>query len=770
MALVYAGLTIPSAAVLNSVATPRPLAAAGARALVPLVYGQDRVAGLILNVLLSGAGSSTLLVQVLWCHACQSVGTLKLNDRDLVSGATATHYTGSQSTADAALVAAFAAQSITYTDTLAGYAYSVVAMPVNVFDGQLGFSALIQGRKLYDPRLDSTNGGSGTHRLATPSTWAYSANPALALADWLYSSAYGANDPPLWSSVITAANANDALIGSPTETHRVIGLTLSAAAPVPAVAEALRAYAGVWLVPTSGGVKLLPDATASSAATYSHASGHIAAIDALALRDLGNSPTAVEVVYTDARQVPYRSASAFAQRAGAGTTLPWRLSTVALPGIQRYGQAVREATERLNKLTLSDLSTTLEVFDGGIAHEVGDVVTVSHPVGLVSKLFRLNAPPQLVGPGRWRLPLSEYDPAVYSAAVASAPTYSDSGLEMGGSAGPGVNILPNSAFEAGLNGWSLVEASGPTQIIGINYVGSIVWQLLPTDAPWTGVLYIQQATAGTDDAHYFGRGSNPISVKPNTRYILSGYLQIHRASGSFFCRVYNSSGAEIADAQGGATIGHNQQADGYTLDRYERGSSAFTTGSTAAFVRVFIRKSDTNTGADSFLFATRFMLEEATAVSLVSEWTPGPDVPIGGVTTSALVSEAATEVFELQDPTDRTINSGNPNSQLTQTFTSPSVVSELILTATARAKNTTIGTGNAPRLYVDAQWNAGGAVAQSLDYRLQGSNEITLVATMTTTIPANDPTLGVRAVFATDGSGYVTDLYDMRLRVEVVKR
>jgi len=432
MALVFGGLNIPAAGALNSVAAPRPLSAAGARALVPLVYGSDRLNGLVLNVLLANTGSGTLLVQVLWCHACSAVGTLRLNDKALSSGTSVTSYTGSQSTAHAALVTAFAAQGITYSDTLAGYAYSVFSMPVSEFDGELSFSALIDGRLLYDPRKDTTAGGSGSHRLATPSTWEFSSNPSLALADFLYSNTYGANQAVAWSSVITAANANDALIGSPTETHRKIGVSFTSAAAVPDVAEALRAYAGCWLVPTSGGIKLLPDATGASVATYAHDSGQIAAIGPLQLRDLGNSPTAVEVVYTDANQIPYRDASAFAQRSGAGTTLPWRLSTVRLPGVQRYGQAVREATERLNKLYLADLSTTLEVFDGGIAHEVGDIVTVSHPVGLVSKLFRLSAPPQMVGPGRWQLPLAEYDPAVYSTAVATGPTYSDAGRVIDG--------------------------------------------------------------------------------------------------------------------------------------------------------------------------------------------------------------------------------------------------------------------------------------------------------------------------------------------------
>ena len=122
----------------------------------------------------------------------------------------------------------------------------------------------------------------------------------------------------LWSSVPAAANANDTLVGG--EKRRLIGLTINQSVPVPDMADVLRAYASVWLVPTSGGMRLLADADAAAAASYSHASGQIAALEGLTLRDLGNVPTVVDVIYTDASQVPYREAVATAQQAGAGTT------------------------------------------------------------------------------------------------------------------------------------------------------------------------------------------------------------------------------------------------------------------------------------------------------------------------------------------------------------------------------------------------------------------------------------------------------------------
>ncbi len=449
MALVFDALTIPAARNVNAAgrsAAERQLAAAGSRSVVPLVYGRDRLGGLVLNVLPASAGSTTLLVQVLWCFACDGGENLLLNDQALPAGSTVTFYDGTQTTADAAMVTAMAAQGITYTATLAGYAYTVIAMPAASFTGELNFTATARGRRLYDPRLDSTQpGGSGSHRLATPSTWAFSDNPALALADLISNTVYGAGVAVNWVSVQAAANHCDALIGSPAEKRRVVGVSFTTATELAQAADALRVYAGCFLLPSSAGVTLLPDQDASPVATYSHASGEIAAMEPLALRGLSGVPTAVEVIYTDTTKLPWRDASATASLPGAGSTRPWRLQQLRLPGVQRYSQALREATERLNKLTLGDMSTVVEVFDIGIRHEVGDVVAITHPVGISAKPFRISAAPEMLGPGRWRLPLVEHDPAIYNNTVATTPSIPDVGLTVPGPTGGSVLRLTATA-------------------------------------------------------------------------------------------------------------------------------------------------------------------------------------------------------------------------------------------------------------------------------------------------------------------------------------
>jgi hypothetical protein len=72
--------------------------------------------------------------------------------------------------------------------TLLGVAYIVVTLDLEDPRFQGGpppLTARVKGKKVYDPRLDSTNGGSGSHRRSTPSTWQWSANPALCVRDWI---------------------------------------------------------------------------------------------------------------------------------------------------------------------------------------------------------------------------------------------------------------------------------------------------------------------------------------------------------------------------------------------------------------------------------------------------------------------------------------------------------------------------------------------------------------------------------------------------------
>lgn len=71
---------------------------------------------------------------------------------------------------------------ITATDRFAGIALAVVDVaydPDIYSQGRPTITAVMRGARLYNPRKDSTvPGGAGPHRLADPSTWEWSSNPA----------------------------------------------------------------------------------------------------------------------------------------------------------------------------------------------------------------------------------------------------------------------------------------------------------------------------------------------------------------------------------------------------------------------------------------------------------------------------------------------------------------------------------------------------------------------------------------------------------------
>jgi hypothetical protein len=99
---------------------------------------------------------------------------------------------------------------------LSGLAYVALRFKWNqdAFNGLPEVRVTVRGKKIYDPRLDSTKGGSGSHRQDTASTWAYSANSSLVLLDYLRNSRYGKGLPndafeTNYDSFKTSANTCD---------------------------------------------------------------------------------------------------------------------------------------------------------------------------------------------------------------------------------------------------------------------------------------------------------------------------------------------------------------------------------------------------------------------------------------------------------------------------------------------------------------------------------------------------------------------------------
>lgn len=105
------------------------------------------------------------------------------------------------------------------------------------FQGEPDTQYEVTGRRLYDPRLDSTiSGGVGTHRYNDVTTWAWSDNPALALLDLLMSDVYGRGLDPATDinlqSFQAAADACDTSVTVPSRLTNTTGGTVSVYIPL----------------------------------------------------------------------------------------------------------------------------------------------------------------------------------------------------------------------------------------------------------------------------------------------------------------------------------------------------------------------------------------------------------------------------------------------------------------------------------------------------------------------------------------------------------
>lgn len=173
-----------------------------------------------------------------------------------------TLYDGTQTAADPYMLANFGADPDRpwLADMVGtGLAYAVVTFRYNreVFNGLPAVRFEVDGVPLYDPRADSTVGGSGAQRWNDPATWAQTDNPAVMIYNILrgvtlpdgsvWGGAVAAEDIPL-ESLFAAANECDqtvALAGGGTEPQFRAGFEVAVDdEPAAVIEELLKACAG----------------------------------------------------------------------------------------------------------------------------------------------------------------------------------------------------------------------------------------------------------------------------------------------------------------------------------------------------------------------------------------------------------------------------------------------------------------------------------------------------------------------------------------------
>lgn len=182
-----------------------------------------------------------------------------------------------------------------------------------------------------------------------------------------------------------------------------------------------------WTTFTNGGT-----VTQIGASSFSFTAANIARLTS-AKRGLMQSPTVVEVDYTDTSATPWRTDTAADLMFVPGVydsppTVPFRRTRVNKPGLFRKSEATRYGIELLNSAQLDDLSVSFQAFDVALKLQAGDLIDVTHPSGIDAKIMRITAI-EPAGPGRWNIAAAEHDDAKYSTVVVSGPSSGDTTLD-----------------------------------------------------------------------------------------------------------------------------------------------------------------------------------------------------------------------------------------------------------------------------------------------------------------------------------------------------
>jgi hypothetical protein len=277
-------------------------------------------------------------------------------------------------------------------------------------------SAIVRGKKVYNPRQDSTNGGSGSQRVADPTTWTWSNNPALCASDYLMSPlGFNVSATKIdWPSVIAAANACDEVVNS-TSRYKCDGV-LSTDASRKANLEAILS-AMVGSAYDSGGKWYIRAGVANTATPFDLDESDLAGgeITVIARQPRSELFNAIRGRFRDPQQLyaitdfpPYTSSTYAAQDNGEIV-----YTDIELPMTQSAIAAQRIAKLILNRARQA-VTVVADFKLGAYKLQPGDTVNLTlSRYGFSSKLFRV-IEREFADLARVRLVLQEEAPAVYA--------------------------------------------------------------------------------------------------------------------------------------------------------------------------------------------------------------------------------------------------------------------------------------------------------------------------------------------------------------------
>lgn len=166
-----------------------------------IIYGEGIVGGQLVGYAKIEVGDDDYHVMVMNCagHRCESLEVYEIEGKKMteIGGLVdETYYLGEQIAADS-----LAVQWISgWTHDHIGFdqTYAVLRIKIDGDAFPAGINEVkfkVKGKKIYDPREDSTQGGSGPQRANDPDTWTWSDNPQLCALD--YARFHGYKEQPI---------------------------------------------------------------------------------------------------------------------------------------------------------------------------------------------------------------------------------------------------------------------------------------------------------------------------------------------------------------------------------------------------------------------------------------------------------------------------------------------------------------------------------------------------------------------------------------------
>ncbi len=255
----------PSTEDLNNLGALPKANFAAANSVIPLTYGRDRLFGQVCVVHVDETLGFLYLAYSFCEGEIAGYETVFIDGTDvndpttgflLSAGSVVELHVGTAAQTTSTLLSGIIAG---YTDTLPNTAYVVLKVPQGSTQGFPRLEAIIQGRKVYDPRLDSTQTGivpvgSGAHRVGDPTTWAFTQNPTICFRDMITNFT---GWTLLEQGVVDNADENDTLVtGVP---RRAFGLSIAKSSSVASWVKGFRTYMGAFLGWESGKVRIVPN-------------------------------------------------------------------------------------------------------------------------------------------------------------------------------------------------------------------------------------------------------------------------------------------------------------------------------------------------------------------------------------------------------------------------------------------------------------------------------------------------------------------------------